>query len=76
MNNSGTLEPLLLGVQDAGKVLGISQFTVRAWIYQGRLPYLKLGSRVLVPFEELKKIVSEGVSKFTDKSTGLHGVGQ
>ena len=67
MNNSEKLEPLLLGVQDAGKVLGISQFTVRAWIYQGKLPYLKLGTRTLVPYEELKKIVNEGIRKFTDQ---------
>jgi excisionase family DNA binding protein len=39
----------LLDVNGAAERLGVSPFTVRAWLRQRRLAYVKLGRRVLVP---------------------------
>jgi excisionase family DNA binding protein len=70
MENSTVFQPLLCSIKEAGDLLRISEHTVRAWIYQGRLEHRKLGSRVLVPYEELKRIAKEGVSEFTCTETG------
>ena len=37
-----------LTIPAAAARLGVSRFTVRAWLYQGRLPYFKLGRRVVL----------------------------
>ncbi len=37
-----------LNIPQAAARLGVSKFALRAWLYQGRLPYFKLGRRVLL----------------------------
>jgi excisionase family DNA binding protein len=61
MNNSKDIQPLTVGVSEAAKLLGISPHTVRAWLYQGRLQGISLGSRVMLSYEELKRIAKEGL---------------
>ena len=38
----------LLGVEEAAKQLGVSLHTLRTWLRQGRLPFVRLGRRVLL----------------------------
>jgi excisionase family DNA binding protein len=61
MDNSTTIQPLTVGVSEAGKLLGISPHTVRAWIYQGRLKSIHLGGRVMIVYEELRRVAKEGI---------------
>ncbi len=61
MQNSGTVQPLMVGVSDAGKLIGVSKHTVRSWCYKGLLRGLKVGSRLLIPYAELERISREGL---------------
>jgi excisionase family DNA binding protein len=42
-------------VEEAAAALGVSPHTVRAWLRQRRLPYLKLGRRVLLDPEAVER---------------------
>ncbi len=47
----------LLDVNHAAERLGVSPFTVRAWLRQRRLEYVKLGRRVLVPEHAIRRFI-------------------
>ena len=49
----------LKSVDEAAGLLGISPWTVRAWIREGRLRPVRLGRRVLLSEAELERLVSE-----------------
>lgn len=50
------MEPdrLALRHREAAKALGVSERTLRAWAKNGRVPYVRIGGRVLYPVEELQ----------------------
>ena len=51
----------LLSVQEVARRLGgISVWTVRAWLSQGRLMRTKVGGRTMVRESELQKIMEDG----------------
>ncbi|MFQ5932972.1 MAG: helix-turn-helix domain-containing protein [Nitrospiraceae bacterium] len=45
-------------VEGTAERLGVSPHTVRAWIRQGRLPYYKLGRRLVVGAEDVEAFLS------------------
>jgi excisionase family DNA binding protein len=49
----------LRSVDEAAALLGISPYTVRAWIRDGRLRPVRLGRRVLLSEGELERLVAE-----------------
>jgi excisionase family DNA binding protein len=51
----------LVSIPEAARMLGgISEWTVRAWLSQGRLTRTKVGRRTMLKEEELKKVIREG----------------
>lgn len=50
-----------LTIKETAQELGLKERTVRKWLYQGRLPHVKLGRAVRVP--------QDAVRKFIDKNT-------
>jgi excisionase family DNA binding protein len=50
--------PELLTVIETAKLLRISQGTVRAWVLNKKIPYVKLGSRVLFRQTDLNNFIS------------------
>jgi excisionase family DNA binding protein len=52
--------PELMNLKEGADVLRLSIHTVRAWIYQGRLPYVRLGRRVLLRREDLEILIQKG----------------
>lgn len=56
----------LLSVDEAAEYLRISPHTLRAWLNQGRVPYVKLGGRVLFRLEDLMALVSSSLVMPTD----------
>jgi excisionase family DNA binding protein len=58
----------LLRIESAAELLGISPWTIRSWIAQGRIRSLKVGSRRLIQEMEIKRLVSEGTA-----AADLHG---
>ena len=50
----------LKSVEEAAGLLGISKWTVREYIREGKLQPVRLGRRVLVEEVELERFVAEG----------------
>lgn len=58
-------EPKAVGLEEAGKMLGVSPATVRLYVRRGKIHAVRFGRRVLVPMESIRKVLREGVSKST-----------
>jgi excisionase family DNA binding protein len=50
----------LKSVEEAAQLLGISPWTVRGYIRDGKLQPVRLGRRVLLSEQELERLVSDG----------------
>jgi len=51
----------LVSVEEAARLLGgISKWTVHAWLSQGRLRRVKVGSRTMIRESELQKVIHDG----------------
>lgn len=53
-------DKLALGLKDAAEAVGLSPWTLRHWIGQGRLRAVRLGRWVLVEPAELQRLIEEG----------------
>jgi excisionase family DNA binding protein len=53
--------PELLNLKEGAKELKLSIHTLRAWIYQKRIPCVRLGRRVLLRREDLEAIVKKNL---------------
>ena len=53
--------PELLNLKEGAKELKLSIHTLRAWIYQKRIPCVRLGRRVLLRREDLEELVNRNV---------------
>jgi excisionase family DNA binding protein len=51
---------LTLGLKEAAAAVGLSPWTLRGWIRQGKLRSVRLGRRVMVEPAELKRLVEQG----------------
>ena len=59
------MKPLLGEVvdkQEAADFLRVSHWTISAWLRQGKLRRVKVGSRTLIPKADLEKILQEGLA--------------
>ena len=54
------MEQLALGVRQAAEAVGLSHWTLRAYVRQGKLKALKIGRRVLIEPNELQRLVESG----------------
>ena len=50
----------LINVKEAAGLLGVSPFTVRAWLREGRLAHIRLGRRVVLDPADLARFVDAG----------------
>ena len=51
---------MLKSVDDAARYLGLQPSTLRRWIYERRIPVVKLGRRVLVKAGVLEELIQRG----------------
>lgn len=58
----------LLSVREVAERLNISIHTVRAWIFQGRLPYVRLGRRIGLRSEDIEAFVTKNYVEVQEKS--------
>jgi excisionase family DNA binding protein len=58
----------LLNTNEAADSLRISPATVRAWVFQKRIPCVRLGRRVLFRREDLERFVEKCVQPFDEES--------
>lgn len=50
----------LLSVQEAANQLGISKYTIEAWLSQNKLQRTKVGRRTMIRESELEKVIVDG----------------
>ncbi|HZP39797.1 MAG TPA: helix-turn-helix domain-containing protein [Methylomirabilota bacterium] len=51
--------PQTLPIDAVAERLGVSPWTVRTWLRQGRVAHFKLGKRVLVKVEDVESLLSQ-----------------
>jgi excisionase family DNA binding protein len=58
----------LRSIEYAADILGLSPWTIRAWITQGKITSAKLGARRLIPQSELDRLIQESlVPRYEEK---------
>ena len=58
----------LIPAQEVPKILPVKLGTVRAWIFQGRLPVVRMGRKVLVKMSVLERIQEEGLEAVVEEA--------
>ena len=61
----------VLTVSEAARVFGVSPRTLRRYVDRGHLPGIRLGRRVFIPVEALRRLLEAG-----DKPRGWRGEGE
>ncbi|MGA2466096.1 MAG: helix-turn-helix domain-containing protein [Thermodesulfobacteriota bacterium] len=51
----------LLSLREGAKELKLSIHTLRAWTYQKRIPFVRLGRRILLRREDLENLVKKNL---------------
>jgi hypothetical protein len=54
------VEPELVSVQGAEIMTGRSRWSWRRDAYEGRVSSVKIGSRLLLPIAEIRRVIAEG----------------
>ena len=63
MSRAGTETRIALRPKEAADALGISDRTLRTWMRDEELPFLKVAGVVLIPREELKRWLRERIER-------------
>ena len=56
-------QKLAMGLREAGESVGLSHWTLRKMIAEGKLPSIRVGRRVLVEPEALRQLIERGKSR-------------
>jgi excisionase family DNA binding protein len=51
----------LRSIDSTAEILGVSPYTIRAWIRRGLLASVKLGTRRLVTESEIQRVMESGI---------------
>ena len=51
-----------VNVTTAAKALGLSAYTIRAWIRQRRIAHIRLGRSVRIPVSEVQRLLRIGLT--------------
>jgi len=57
------MEPLTVDIREAGRLMSLSPYTIRAYIKSGRLASVRVGRRVLIEPCELEILIEKGRSQ-------------
>ena len=52
--------PQLLTVYELGTMLRCHESTARRWIHSGKVPFVRIGRRILIPREAVAKLLTPG----------------
>jgi excisionase family DNA binding protein len=55
------MEVLAVNFKDAGRLTSLSPYTIRAYVRTGKIRATRCGKRWLIPMEELRKLVRQGI---------------
>jgi excisionase family DNA binding protein len=51
--------PQMMTIETFAERLGLNPWTVRTWMRSGKLPYLKLGKRIVIRVEDAKAFLDQ-----------------
>lgn len=68
--NTKKMNQLLIGVHEAADAVGLSHWTIRQYIRDGKVHAVRIGRRVLVEPEELRRLISESRCYVEDPEGG------
>jgi excisionase family DNA binding protein len=51
---------LAIGLKEAAETVGLSHWTLRQYVREGKIAAIRLGRRVLIEPRELERLVQEG----------------
>lgn len=51
----------LLNLKEGAEILKVSIFTLRNWIYQGRVSHVRMGRKVMFRREDLESLIRKSV---------------
>ena len=57
MDKEQEIERLSYSVQEAADALGVSSRMVHDFVRDGSIPHFRMGTRVLIPADELRKFI-------------------
>jgi excisionase family DNA binding protein len=60
IKGGGFMAPKLISLQEIAETWGMNYYTVRKWVFEGKIPGFKLGRRVLVRPEDVESFVEQG----------------
>ena len=66
----------LVTVQEAARQLGLSPYTLYAWIAQRRIVHTRLGRAVRIPASEVRRLIREGTVRIDRKEESESAVGE
>jgi excisionase family DNA binding protein len=61
-------DQLTIGLKEAAEAVGLSHWTLRQYIREGKVQAIKLGRRVLIEPGELERLIEQGRSEKQGKS--------
>jgi excisionase family DNA binding protein len=61
------MQQLLIGVRQAADAIGLSHWTIRQYIREGKILGVRIGKRMLVEPAELQRLVDKGRSQSSGK---------
>jgi len=62
------MDKLAYSIKEGAEMTSLSPWTLRAWIKQGKLQATRLGRRVVLTPEALRRLVEEGTRKQVERS--------
>jgi len=60
------VEPLVVDVREAGRLLSVSPFTIRRMVKSGRIPSVRISRRLLIPLAALQSLTQATPREGTD----------
>ena len=62
-----------LSVREVAGALGLSESTIRSWLAQRRLGFVRLGRAIRIPVEEVDRVLAQGAVPAKERGDGRGG---
>lgn len=63
----GAVDVDKVGIVEAGRLLGLSPFTVRAWIRERKIPFFRCGRRIILSRADLDRFLTDNRVESRDR---------
>ena len=53
------MEQRFIGMKDLAVYLGVSKYTIRAWVYRDKIPCVRIGRAIRFDMRQIEKILAK-----------------